>query len=130
MKNNDDILCVFACLAYHLYQSDYLKKKGDIKGIHTLADKLAKKFYADEYKFEEYKGFDTVNETERLCEVFEINASYYSYNEVKNDYKQEMLIHKFEFKDTINILLHAGTTLRVNICNYAMLITNIEKLTG
>jgi hypothetical protein len=67
--NNDDNLCIFACLAYYLNSSEYLGKKGDIKGIHTISVKLDKKFSGNDFDYTQYKGFDTVNETQDLCNI-------------------------------------------------------------
>jgi hypothetical protein len=74
--NNDDNLCIFVCWAYHLNSSEYLGKKGDIKGIHTLSVKLAKKYEGNDFDYKQYKGFDTVSETQDLCNTFNVNIAY------------------------------------------------------
>jgi hypothetical protein len=110
------------------------ESKGDVICIHKIAVKLAKDFYGNDFDYTQYKEFDTVSETQDLCNAFGINIAYYSYNEEKNSYKQESLIQKDENdKETdtlISILLHTGSTLKGVVINHAMIITNIEKLTG
>jgi hypothetical protein len=39
--NNDDNLCIFTCLAYHLNTEEYLKTKGDVRCIHKIAEKCS-----------------------------------------------------------------------------------------
>jgi hypothetical protein len=55
LYNNDDNLCIFACLAYHLNTEEYLKTKGDIRCIHKIAEKIAKKFYGNDFDYTQYK---------------------------------------------------------------------------
>jgi hypothetical protein len=94
------------------------------------------KFYGNNFDSTQYKGFDTVSETQDLCNGFGVNIAYYSYNEEKNLYKQESLIQAEQETTTlVSILLHTGTTLKgINavpaIINHVMVITNVEKLTG
>jgi hypothetical protein len=82
------------------------------------------------FDYTQYKGFDTVSETQDLCNAFDVNIAYYSYNEEKNSYKQESLIQNEGSNTTVNILLHTGTTVKGSVINHAMVITNVEKLTG
>jgi hypothetical protein len=89
---NDDNLFIFACLAYRLDTEEYLKAKGDARCIHKIAERIAKKFYGNDFDYNQYKGFDTASETQDLCNAFNVNIAYYSYNEEKNSYKQESLI--------------------------------------
>jgi NADH pyrophosphatase NudC (nudix superfamily) len=70
--------------------------------------------------------------TQDLCNAFKVNIAYYSYNEEKNSYKQESLIQKENNEETtiVNILLHIGSTSKSSVINHAMVIINVEKLTG
>jgi hypothetical protein len=102
-------------LAYHVDSEEYLKAKGDVRCIRKIAERIAKKFYGNDFDYTQYKGFDTVSETQNLCNEFNINIAYYSYNEEKNSYKQESLIQKENNEETttlVSILLHTGTTLK------------------
>jgi hypothetical protein len=74
-------------LAYHLNTEEYLKTKGDVRCIHKIAERIAKKFYGNDFDYSQYKGFDTVSETQDLCNTFKVNIAYYPYNEKKNSYK-------------------------------------------
>jgi hypothetical protein len=65
--NNDDNLCIFACLAYHLHSEKYLKIQCDGRCIHKFAERIAKKFYGNDFDYTQYKGFDTVSEIQDLC---------------------------------------------------------------
>jgi hypothetical protein len=71
---------------------EYLKAKGDVRCIHKIAERIAKKFYGNDFDYIQYKGFDTVSETQDLCNAFNVNLDNYSYNEEKNSYKQKSLI--------------------------------------
>jgi hypothetical protein len=66
-------LCIFACLAYHLNTDKYLKTKGVVRCIHKIAEKIAKKFYGNDFNYTQYKGFDTVSETQDLCNALSIH---------------------------------------------------------
>jgi hypothetical protein len=75
--NNDDNLCIFACLAYHLNTQEYLKANDDVRYIHKLAERIAKKFYGNAFDYTQYKGFNTVSETQDLSNAFNIKIAYY-----------------------------------------------------
>jgi hypothetical protein len=130
--NNDDNLCIFACLAYHFYSEDYIKAKGNVNNIHRLDIKVASNFYkfvTDNEDWKKYKGFNTIKETEELGKFFKINILYFSYKEETKQYKR-MDVYHHNYEITLNILLHTGIDTKGNIINHVMLITNIEKLTG
>jgi hypothetical protein len=40
-----------------------LKTKGDVRCIHKIAERIAKKFYGNDFDYTQYKEFDTVSET-------------------------------------------------------------------
>jgi hypothetical protein len=100
--------------------------------------KNAVKFYGNNYDYTQDKGFDTVSETQDLCNEFGVNIVYYSYNEEKNSFKHESLIQEEQENkeekngddNIVSILLHTGSTLKCSIINHAMIITNAELLTG
>jgi hypothetical protein len=52
--NNDDNLCIFACLDYHLDTEEYVKAKGDVRCIHKIAERIAKKFYGNDFDYTQY----------------------------------------------------------------------------
>jgi hypothetical protein len=95
---------------------EYLKAKGDVRCIHKIAERVAKKLYENDFDSTQYKGFDTVSETQDLCNIFNVNITYYSYNEEKNSYKQESLIQAEQNNEETNtlfsILLYTGITLK------------------
>jgi hypothetical protein len=89
--------------------------------------------YGNDFDYIQYKEFNTVSETQDLCYNFTVNIAYCSYDKEKNSYKQENLIQSSNTEKeapNVNILLHTGLYLKGNIINYAMVITNVEKLTG
>jgi hypothetical protein len=47
--HNDDYGCIFYCLAYHLHTEEYLKTKGDERWIHQIAERIAFKFYGNDF---------------------------------------------------------------------------------
>jgi hypothetical protein len=47
--NNDDNLCIFSCSAYHFNTEEYLKTKGDVRYIPKIAERIANKFYGNEF---------------------------------------------------------------------------------
>jgi hypothetical protein len=81
--NNNDNLCIFACLAYHLNTEEYLKTKRDVRCIHKIAERIANKFYGKDFDNTQYRGFDIVSEIQDLCNTFNVNIAYYSYKEKK-----------------------------------------------
>jgi hypothetical protein len=68
------------------------KTKIDVACIHKIAERIAKKFYGNNFDFTQYKGFDPVSETQDLFNDFNDNKVYSSYDEEKNSYTQEKLI--------------------------------------
>jgi hypothetical protein len=90
-----------------------LKAKGDGRCIHKFVERIAKKFYGNDFDYTQYKGFDTASETQNLCNGLNVNITYYSFNEEKNSYKQENLIQKE--KDQGSAALNEETTTVVSI---------------
>ena len=116
--NEDDNLCVFKALAFGLDETTRANK------IKSLSLGLYKTFYGKAYN-KTYKGFNWIDEIERLCKTFEVNITKYQYN-VATKELTTLSIHDYKFPKTINVISHTFE----NGSEHVMFVQNIDSLTS